>query len=354
VNERRVRVPLEGWNTEERRRLRALAAGAQIDIRWEGDVAVLVAADDEARVLDLVTSIHAAAGSEPSIAPVVPPMSNAPVTLVTPVTPVPSTAAASPAMWAIDPTGRHEYRYWSGAMWTAHVADHGIQAADPLTEVPPLTPPIAPPPGAYPGTSAAIGGGAWSGNTATWVHDPTAVLGRRYGAFFIDVAISLAVFSIIFFALATQRTVAETLQLPDCQYRTQGSTSNRVRCDDRLIFQTGNDVYDADTLPTVALDVLFTFLYFGILEGVMGGTLGKRATGIRVVKTDGSIQGVPKSLVRWIVFAVDGPLSLFLCGIIASATSRGHRRLGDMSADTYVVAKEAVGHPIEVGLPPRR
>ena len=49
-----------------------------------------------------------------------------------------------------------------------------------------------------------------------------------------------------------------------------------------------------------------------------------------------------------LLFAVDGPLSLFLCGIITSSTSPGHRRLGDMSAHTYVVAKETVGEPITI------
>jgi uncharacterized RDD family membrane protein YckC len=112
--------------------------------------------------------------------------------------------------------------------------------------------------------------------------------------------------------------------------------------------QIGDTVYEADIGATAALDVLFTVLYFGILEGVMGATLGKGATGLRVVKEDGTLQGVPKSLLRWLVFAVDGPLSLFLCGIITSATSQGHRRLGDMSAHTYVVAKESVGEPITI------
>ena len=64
-----------------------------------------------------------------------------------------------------------------------------------------------------------------------------------------------------------------------------------------------------------------------------------------MVKEDGSVVGVGRSLVRWILFLVDGPLTLFLCGIITSATSRGHRRLGDMAAGSYVVGKEFAGRP---------
>lgn len=33
--------------------------------------------------------------------------------------------------WLIDPTGRHELRYWSGAEWTEHVTDDGLPGIDP-------------------------------------------------------------------------------------------------------------------------------------------------------------------------------------------------------------------------------
>jgi hypothetical protein len=35
------------------------------------------------------------------------------------------------AGWLIDPTGRHEQRYWSGSAWTEHVMDGGVPATDP-------------------------------------------------------------------------------------------------------------------------------------------------------------------------------------------------------------------------------
>jgi len=37
-----------------------------------------------------------------------------------------------PAGWYADPSGRHELRYWSGAIWTEHVADASHQSVDPL------------------------------------------------------------------------------------------------------------------------------------------------------------------------------------------------------------------------------
>jgi hypothetical protein len=33
--------------------------------------------------------------------------------------------------WLIDPTGRHEKRYWSGSEWTEHVSDAGVPGIDP-------------------------------------------------------------------------------------------------------------------------------------------------------------------------------------------------------------------------------
>jgi len=94
------------------------------------------------------------------------------------------------------------------------------------------------------------------------------------------------------------------------------------------------------------LSIAFTLLYFGVLEGLVGATLGKRVVGLRVVKEDGSIEGIGNGLIRWILFAIDGPLSLFLCGVITSSVARGHRRLGDSAAKTYVVAASDVGRPI--------
>jgi uncharacterized RDD family membrane protein YckC len=52
--------------------------------------------------------------------------------------------------------------------------------------------------------------------------------------------------------------------------------------------------------------------------------------------------------VRWLLFVVDGPLTLFLCGIITSAVSKGHRRVGDMAADSYVVHRDDAGRPLSL------
>jgi uncharacterized membrane protein YhaH (DUF805 family) len=44
-----------------------------------------------------------------------------------------TTRSAVAAGWMTDPSGRHQLRYWDGAMWTQSVADNGTQAIDPLS-----------------------------------------------------------------------------------------------------------------------------------------------------------------------------------------------------------------------------
>lgn len=57
---------------------------------------------------------------------------------IAPVTPVPGTSGAD---WGVDPTGRHEYRYWDGSVWTEHVADQGTTSSDPLSGTAAAQPP---------------------------------------------------------------------------------------------------------------------------------------------------------------------------------------------------------------------
>jgi hypothetical protein len=44
----------------------------------------------------------------------------------------PSSATAPAAGWFPDPKGRHQFRYWDGESWAAHVSDNGQTALDPM------------------------------------------------------------------------------------------------------------------------------------------------------------------------------------------------------------------------------
>ena len=45
------------------------------------------------------------------------------------------------AGWYEDPTRRHEYRYWDGAVWGESVSDRGMTAQDPFSAPPPAPAP---------------------------------------------------------------------------------------------------------------------------------------------------------------------------------------------------------------------
>lgn len=52
--------------------------------------------------------------------------------VVAPVVATPSAPPPPAADWKPDPTGAHEFRFWDGNAWTAHVADNGVTGYDPI------------------------------------------------------------------------------------------------------------------------------------------------------------------------------------------------------------------------------
>jgi uncharacterized RDD family membrane protein YckC len=83
-----------------------------------------------------------------------------------------------------------------------------------------------------------------------------------------------------------------------------------------------------------------------ILEGLTSATVGKRAVGLRVVREDGQRIGMPLAALRLLLLiAID---SQCFIGFILALTSKGHRRLGDMAASTFVVDKADAGRPVVV------
>ena len=94
-----------------------------------------------------------------------------------------------------------------------------------------------------------------------------------------------------------------------------------------------------------------SFAYYVVMQGLLGSTLGKLMVGLRVVRPDGSIANVGWAALRWLFFFVDGPLTFFICGLVTFLVSKGHRRVGDMIASTYVVSAAQVGHPVVLPAP---
>ncbi len=93
--------------------------------------------------------------------------------------------------------------------------------------------------------------------------------------------------------------------------------------------------------PAVATRALIAliiyFLYFTLLEGHNGQTVGKMAVKIKVVKeADGSPIDYGEAAVRTILRVIDG-LFLYLIGAILIRSSDEKQRLGDRVAHTVVV-----------------
>jgi uncharacterized RDD family membrane protein YckC len=82
---------------------------------------------------------------------------------------------------------------------------------------------------------------------------------------------------------------------------------------------------------------IVALVYYVVMESVLGRTVGKMVTGIRVVKeSTGQSPSIGAALVRTLLRIIDG-IGGYLLGFIIVLCSSKCRRLGDMAADTLVV-----------------
>jgi uncharacterized RDD family membrane protein YckC len=91
-------------------------------------------------------------------------------------------------------------------------------------------------------------------------------------------------------------------------------------------------------LPALIFFVLVV-LYYIILEGYLGQTLGKMLCGIKVVREDTEeAPGLGAAAIRTVLRLIDG-LFGYLVAFIVVLVSGKRQRLGDMAAHTLVVRK---------------
>jgi uncharacterized RDD family membrane protein YckC len=91
-------------------------------------------------------------------------------------------------------------------------------------------------------------------------------------------------------------------------------------------------------LATVLYGVIVV-LYYILLEGYLGQTVGKMVLGIKVVREDnGEAPGLGGATIRTVLRIVDSLFS-YLVAFITVLISGKNQRLGDMAAHTLVVRK---------------
>jgi uncharacterized RDD family membrane protein YckC len=156
------------------------------------------------------------------------------------------------------------------------------------------------------------------------------VTGRRTGAALIDLALYTVLCFGLFFLMADSTQGSVLLD----------STNINLQLGDRTWYVEGGQAG-----VVYLLDFALALLYFGLLPGLTGWTIGKLMTGIRVVRADRRRAGVGRNLVRPFCWIVDGfPYFIpGLVGFILVLATNEHRRVADFVAGTYVVDRAEVG-----------
>ena len=179
--------------------------------------------------------------------------------------------------------------------------------------------------------------------------DPTAVIGRRIGAWVIDFLLYALIMAFVGpTPLSPLAEYYDTSDAPgvDCELIQEANdVSSCVQIGDRLYFTEGSDA----AISFVVF--LAVFLLYSLLQGSTGRTPGKAAFGVKVVDEQGGTPGFGKSILRTVLWIVDGaPWCAPLVGFITGLSTKGHRRVGDMAAKTFVVGKDHTGPPQVPGL----
>lgn len=187
--------------------------------------------------------------------------------------------------------------------------------------------------------------------------DPTKIMGSRIGAYAIDSLLAVAVVVGLFFALDAGSFEPAELGSPaeaqafcrEIDAMASDPDDDRIAC-----VVTGSTVrtlaqseLSAAELHARVAAVGFGFFNYVVLTAVTGATLGKLVFGLRVVTANGRRAGVGRNLVRWLFLVIDAACC-FLPGLLTSLNSKGHRRIGDMVAGTFVVHRSAEGRLLSI------
>lgn len=175
--------------------------------------------------------------------------------------------------------------------------------------------------------------------------DPTSVIGRRISAWTFDLVLFLALsFGVL---MATGGFDWRTTTYPNAGDAEAACAAYEDSTNGRICSVAGAEAVFVDIEGnTNGVWIAYTIGYI-LLQGLTGGSPGKLLLGLRVVDEHGTRIGIGKSLLRTFLWVADAiTCGLPIVGGVAMVSTKGHRRLGDMGAGTYVVARKDVGTPV--------
>jgi uncharacterized RDD family membrane protein YckC len=183
------------------------------------------------------------------------------------------------------------------------------------------------------------GGPAYSGAPAEAAYETPAKgprlryqsVGIRFAATVIDVLV-LSFISWIFIALAVGSAFSSIAPI---QPATSGDVNATVAQINATLTQVSGAL-SAGIATAAVITLIVWFLYYTLLEGRYGQTLGKWFVKIKVVKEDGTKISYGDAAVRTILRIIDAIFD-YLIGALLIWTSDKKQRLGDRIAHTVVV-----------------
>lgn len=197
--------------------------------------------------------------------------------------------------------------------------------------------------------------------------DPTKVMGSRIGAYIVDAILGVVLLFVLGAAfgvssyhsfetassfeadrICTQIKASSEFGVP----RTSENPTGNI--EQPTCFTVGSTIWYASTSDAAAtnlrvsgLALTISALNYVVLTAITGGSVGKLLFGLRVAVPSGAKAGVGRNILRWILLVVD-TACCFIPGLVSSLNSKGHRRIGDMAAGTYVVHRSAMGRVLNI------
>jgi len=89
--------------------------------------------------------------------------------------------------------------------------------------------------------------------------------------------------------------------------------------------------------PLCMIFLMVIFIYFAVLEGVFGRTVGKWFLGLQVVRKDAANPGLLRAVLRNLLRLVDALPVFSILGVVLIIVSPEKARVGDLVAGTRVV-----------------